>query len=132
MPTITYATLKSVAEEAFAACRHLAQTSRPGCVQARAALKAAARHGLADKAYIIRDSMMYGWGGVAGHFRVEPLRGTDMPRGGARPGAGRKPADGATGLRRVNVSLDQASIDALRGLGGGDLSAGIRAAARSS
>lgn len=79
---LTYSKLKSVAETAFKECKWLAQTSRSGCVQARSALKIAAKHGLSDRAYLVRDSMMYGWGGVAGAFRVEPLRGTISPRGG--------------------------------------------------
>lgn len=49
--------------------------------------------------------------------------------GGARPGGGKRPADGAQGVVRKNVTLDQASIDALRALGDGDLSLGIRLAA---
>jgi hypothetical protein len=127
---LTYSKLRQVAVEAFRDCRWLAQTSRPGCIQARAALKAAEKHGLADKPYIVRNSMMYGWGGVAGNFHIEPLRGTREPRGGSRAGAGRKTADGATGMTRVNVMLDAASIEKLRALGGGNLSVGIRTAAR--
>lgn len=50
-------------------------------------------------------------------------------RGGARAGAGRVTADGAQGVIRKNVTLDQVSIDKLRTLGGGDLSLGIRRAA---
>ena len=50
-------------------------------------------------------------------------------RGGARVGAGRATADGAQGVIRKNVTLDQASIDKLRTLGDGDLSLGIRRAA---
>lgn len=126
---LTYTKLRQVAERAFKECKWLAQTSRPGCVQARAALKAAAKHGLTDKPYIVRDSMMYGWAGVAGGYHVEPLRGTREPRGGARAGAGRKAADGAAGMTRVNVMLDAHSITKLRELGGGNLSVGVRVAA---
>ena len=50
-------------------------------------------------------------------------------RGGARKGAGRKTADGASGVIRKQVTLDQPSIDTLRALGEGDLSIGIRRAA---
>lgn len=50
-------------------------------------------------------------------------------RGGARVGAGRATADGAHGVIRKNVTLDQSSIDKLRTLGDGDLSLGIRRAA---
>ncbi len=49
--------------------------------------------------------------------------------GGARPGGGKRTADGAQGVIRKNVTLDAASIDALRALGDGDLSLGIRRAA---
>lgn len=50
-------------------------------------------------------------------------------QGGPGRGQGVKAADGATGLKRVNVSLDEASIDALRQFGDGELSLGIRRAA---
>ena len=57
----------------------------------------------------------------------------DEARAGTHGGPGRrqgiKAADGATGLRRVNVSLDEASIEALRQFGDGELSLGIRRAA---
>ena len=49
-------------------------------------------------------------------------------RRGARAGAGR-PLLGDAPMQRKNVSLDARSIDVLRMLGGGDLSAGIRRAA---
>lgn len=49
--------------------------------------------------------------------------------GGPGRGQGAKAADGATGLKRVNVSLDEASIRALRQFGDGELSLGIRRAA---
>ena len=49
--------------------------------------------------------------------------------GGPGRGQGVKAADGATGLMRKNISIDQASIDTLRALGNGDLSLGIRLAA---
>ena len=57
------------------------------------------------------------------------IEAAEPRRGGARQGGGVKPADGAQGVIRKNVTLDQASIDALRTLGGGDLSLGIRLAA---
>ncbi len=50
-------------------------------------------------------------------------------QGGPGRGQGVKAADGATGLKRVNVSLDSASIEALRQFGDGELSLGIRRAA---
>lgn len=49
-----------------------------------------------------------------------------MKHGGARPNAGRKAKDGATGLQRKQVMLDQKSIYYYRQKGDGDLSAGIR------
>jgi hypothetical protein len=45
-------------------------------------------------------------------------------------GPGRKAAaDGAVGLMRKNITIDQQSVDALKVLGDGDLSLGIRRAA---
>ena len=44
-------------------------------------------------------------------------------------GHGIKAADGATGLKRRNISIDDVSADTLRQYGGGDLSLGIRRAA---
>lgn len=49
--------------------------------------------------------------------------------GGPGRGQGRKPADGATGLKRRTITIDDASADTLRALGSGDLSLGIRLAA---
>lgn len=57
------------------------------------------------------------------------------PRGGKRPGAGRKrdPAGSSDAgeLRRCQVMLDAATIAAHTALGDGNLSLGIRRAARS-
>jgi hypothetical protein len=50
-------------------------------------------------------------------------------QGGAGRGQGVKAADGATGLKRTNITIDQASADTLRAYGDGDLSLGIRRAA---
>lgn len=49
-------------------------------------------------------------------------------RGGRRPGAGRKAADGAKAVRRYTVTLDAAADKAARKLGDGDRSLGIRRA----
>lgn len=49
--------------------------------------------------------------------------------GGPGRGQGLKAADGATGLKRRNISIDDASADTLRQFGDGDLSLGIRRAA---
>ena len=49
--------------------------------------------------------------------------------GGPGRGQGIKAADGATGLKRRNISIDDASADTLRQFGDGDLSLGIRRAA---
>lgn len=50
-------------------------------------------------------------------------------QGGPGRGQGRKPADGATGLKRRNISIDDNSADVLRDFGDGDLSLGIRRSA---
>lgn len=47
-------------------------------------------------------------------------------RGGARPGAGRPTTDGATGLRRVSVLLDAATLAAATVAGDGNVSLGLR------
>jgi len=56
----------------------------------------------------------------------------DAARAGTHGGPGRgqgvKAADGVTGLKRVNVSLDEASIAAAKALGDGEVSLGIRRA----
>ena len=49
--------------------------------------------------------------------------------GGPGRGQGVKAVDGVTSLKRVNVTLDDASIATLRALGDGELSLGIRRAA---
>lgn len=51
-----------------------------------------------------------------------------MPRGGRRENQGRKAQDGAVDTVRVNVTLDQSTIDNAREIGDGNLSAGIRIA----
>lgn len=68
--------------------------------------------------------------GLISHEEARGLTAALSGRGGPGRGQGVKSADGATGLRRVNVSLDEASIEALRALGDGELSLGIRRAAR--
>jgi hypothetical protein len=50
--------------------------------------------------------------------------------GGPGRGQGRKPADGAKDLKRRNVTIDDESAEKLRAYGDGDLSLGIRRAAR--
>jgi len=52
-----------------------------------------------------------------------------LSRGGMRKGSGVKAADGATGLKRTNITIDAESAGILRALGDGDLSLGIRRAA---
>lgn len=54
---------------------------------------------------------------------------TKPKRGGARAGAGRKSSDGVAVVRK-NVTLDAETIATMRKIGGGDLSIGIRRAAR--
>jgi hypothetical protein len=57
------------------------------------------------------------------------LTGQSSMHGGPGRGQGRKPADGVTGLKRTNITIDLPSADILRAFGGGDLSVGIRRAA---
>lgn len=68
--------------------------------------------------------------GLISHEEARGMAIALSGRGGAGRGQGAKAADGATGLRRVNVSLDDASIEALRALGDGELSLGIRRAVK--
>lgn len=55
---------------------------------------------------------------------------TDQPqksgRGGARPGAGRRP--GVLPTKRVNVSLDEQTLATARAIGDGNVSEGLRRA----
>lgn len=51
------------------------------------------------------------------------------PHGGPRDGAGAKPIH-ATAMRRVNVLLDDLTVDQARTLGNGNVSAGLREAVR--
>lgn len=50
-------------------------------------------------------------------------------QGGPGRGQGLKAADGATGLKRTNITIDSESANILRAYGDGDLSLGIRRAA---
>lgn len=68
---------------------------------------------------------------------MQPAEGAQAPqqpqpkkRGGARPGSGPKPADGAAGTRRVQLTLDASTLQLFALLGGGNVSLGARAAAR--
>ena len=61
--------------------------------------------------------------------KVRMLACAQTTHGGPRRNQGRRAADGATGLRRVNVTIDDTSADKLRAHGDGDLSLGIRRAA---
>lgn len=54
------------------------------------------------------------------------MRARKTTRGGARTGAGRPAAGAAGATRRVNVTLDDQTLDILRGVGGGNVSEGIR------
>lgn len=51
-------------------------------------------------------------------------------RGGPRAGSGPKPADGVSGTRRVQLTLDAATLATFARLGGGNVSLGAREAAR--
>lgn len=57
----------------------------------------------------------------------------DAARAGSQGGPGRgqglKAVDGATGLKRTNITIDPESAETLRAFGDGDLSLGIRRAA---
>jgi hypothetical protein len=55
----------------------------------------------------------------------------EVRTGSGGPGRcqGLKAADGATGLKRTNITIDAESADQLRAFGDGDLSLGIRRAA---
>jgi hypothetical protein len=94
--------------------------------------------GVGDTGALIRTGYgqyMQGNAGVLRHLDQRKIAAclasppTGYSHGGARPGGGIKPADGVQSVIRKNVTLDQASIDALRKLGDGDLSLGIRLAA---
>lgn len=50
-------------------------------------------------------------------------------QGGPGRGQGIKASDGATGLKRTNITIDPGSAETLRAFGDGDLSLGIRRAA---
>ncbi len=52
------------------------------------------------------------------------------PRGGARPGAGRKPGPDPNAEHRTRrmIMLNDAELDQARTLGGGNISAGVRLA----
>lgn len=51
-------------------------------------------------------------------------------RGGAREGAGRPPSVPGQPVKRINVSLDAETVEILKEFGDGQLSEGIRRAAR--
>jgi hypothetical protein len=50
--------------------------------------------------------------------------------GGKRANAGHKAKDGATGLKRVNVSLDEPTVSKAKSIGDGEMSLGIRRAVK--
>lgn len=68
--------------------------------------------------------------GLVSHEEARGLAVALSGRGGAGRGQGIKAADGATGLKRRNISIDDASAAVLREYGDGDLSVGIRRAAK--
>lgn len=51
-------------------------------------------------------------------------------RGGKRLGAGRKSQDGAVGMKRKNVMLDDYTVTKAKKIGSGSLSVGIRKAVK--
>ena len=60
---------------------------------------------------------------------VSALAEVRTGQGGPGRGQGTKAADGATGLKRTNITIDVESAETLRAFGDGDLSLGIRRAA---
>lgn len=60
---------------------------------------------------------------------VAALAEARATHGGPGRGQGLKAADGATGLKRTNITIDDDSKATLRAFGDGDLSLGIRRAA---
>jgi len=63
------------------------------------------------------------------HEKAHGLTAALSGRGGPGRGQGVKAADGATGLKRTNITIDAESATTLRAFGDGDLSLGIRRAA---
>lgn len=61
-------------------------------------------------------------------LHMRPALPEPRKRGGARKGTGPKPADGVTGVRRYQVTLDAESEAWARELGDDDRSVGIRRA----
>lgn len=80
---------------------------------------------MAKKSYIEQSADE----GLIDHATARGLELALSGRGGPGRGQGVKAADGATGLKRRNISIDDASADVLRHFGDGDLSLGIRRAA---
>lgn len=81
---------------------------------------------MAKKSYIQQSADE----GLIDHATALGLELALTGRGGPGRGQGIKAADGATGLKRRNITIDDASADVLREYGNGDLSVGIRRAAR--
>lgn len=67
--------------------------------------------------------------GLLNHATARGLAVALNTHGGPGRGQGIKAADGATGLKRRSISIDDASAATLRQLGNGNLSVGIRLAA---
>ena len=67
--------------------------------------------------------------GLIDHATARGLAVALTGRGGPGRGQGIRASDGATGLKRTNITIDSESADALRSFGDGDLSLGIRRAA---
>lgn len=71
---------------------------------------------------------------LEGIFNAAMLHAKTMKkpkRGGYRPNAGRIANDGAENLRRINVMLDDTTIEKAKEIGNSNLSLGIRRAVKS-
>lgn len=114
MTAITYATLVADSERAYAECLELAaNVGARGAPQARKAIKSARKHGLHDRAYRVRDGMLYGWSGSVGHYTIEPRRGVSIPTSAAQRVAASRARSGSVPLKLICTPEQSAAIEAL-------------------
>lgn len=101
MTSVTYAAMIADSQRVYAEVIKLAYTfGARGAPQARKALRSASKYGLGDRAYIVRDQMLYGWSGTVGHYTVEPRRGASAPvAAAARVAASRA----RSGVRTIGI-----------------------------
>ena len=114
MTSVSYATLRADSERAYAEVVKLAgSVGARGAPQARKALRSARKYGLGDRAYIVRDQMLYGWSGTVGHYTVEPRRGASVPvAAAARVAASRA----RSGTRTIGIPSRPAEAEAIEAL----------------